>query len=98
MMLPSRKIYFHGSIQKEKMVLCYRCKTRHMLGESCPEATSTPENPGMSSIEQSGTLRENLSPVKSMSLLSRLALWEISAENLSSCGGGWQGEFFDGRD
>ena len=32
-----RKIFFHGRIQRdvlfaEKEVLCYRCKTRHMLG------------------------------------------------------------------
>ena len=59
MILP-RKISFHGSIQKEKVVLCYRCKTRHMHGESCPEATSTPENSGISFIEQSDTPRENL--------------------------------------
>ena len=62
MTLP-RKISFQGSIQKEKVVLCYRCKTRHMLGESCPKATPTPEDSGMSFTEQSGTPRENLAPV-----------------------------------
>ena len=41
-----RKITFHGRIQRdvlfaEKVVLCYRCKTRHMLGENCPVATPT---------------------------------------------------------
>lgn len=32
-----------------KVVLCYRCKARHMLGENCPVATRTP---GMSFSEQ----------------------------------------------
>ena len=63
MILP-RKISFHGSILKEKVVLCCRCKTWHMLGESCPEATPTPEDSGMSFIEQSGTPRGNLAPVE----------------------------------
>ena len=35
-----------------------------MLGESCPEATPTPEDSGMSFIEQSGTPRGNLAPVE----------------------------------
>ena len=39
-----RKIFFHGRIQRdvlfaEKKVFCYRCKTRHMLGQNCPVAT-----------------------------------------------------------
>ena len=53
-----------------------------MLDENCPEVTPTPEDSGVSFIEQKGTLRENLAPV----------------ELLSSCAGGWWGEFFDGRD
>ena len=55
MILP-RKISFHGSIQKEKVVLRYRGKTRHMLGESCPETTPTPEDSGLSFNEESGIL------------------------------------------
>ena len=52
-----RKIYFHGSIQRdaffaEKVVLCYRCKTRHMLCENCSEATPTPQDSAMSFTEQ----------------------------------------------
>ena len=48
-----RKITFHGRIQRdvlfaEKVVLCYRCKTRHMLGENCPVATPTTEDSSMS--------------------------------------------------
>ena len=51
-----RKIYFHSSIQRdvllaEKVVLCYRCKTRHMLSENWPVATPTPEDSGVSFIE-----------------------------------------------
>ena len=38
----------------EKVVLCYRCKTRHMLGMNCPVATPTPEDSGMSFSEQNG--------------------------------------------
>ena len=55
MILP-RKISFHGSIQKEKVVLGYKGKTRHMLGESCPETTPTPEDSGLSFNEESGIL------------------------------------------
>ena len=48
----------------EKVLLCYRCKTRHMLGENFPEATPTTEDSGMSFIEQSDTPRENSAPVQ----------------------------------
>ena len=66
MILP-KKISFHGRIQRgflfaEKEVLCYRCKTRHMLGENCPAATT--EDSGMSLNEQSDTSGENLAPVR----------------------------------
>ena len=55
-----RKISLHGSIQRnvlfaEYVVLRYRCKTRHMLGENYSVATPTPEDSGMSFTEQSGT-------------------------------------------
>ena len=46
------------------MVLCYMCKIRHMLGESFPEATPTPEDSDISFTEQSGTPRENLAFVE----------------------------------
>ena len=60
-----RKIYFHGSVRRdvlfaEKVVLCYRCKTRHMLGENCPVATPTPEDFSMSFIELSETPQDGL--------------------------------------
>ena len=64
-----REISFHGRIQRdvlfgEKEVLCYRCKTRHMLGENCTVATPTTEDSGMSLNEQSDTPGENLAPVR----------------------------------
>ena len=64
-----RKISFHGRSQRdvpfgEKEVLCYSCKTRHMLDENCPVATPTTEDSGMSLNEQSDTPGENLAPVR----------------------------------
>ena len=64
-----RKISFHSRIQRdvlfaEKVVLCYRCKTRHMLGENCPVATPTAEDSVMPSNEQSDTPGENVAPVQ----------------------------------
>ena len=64
-----RKITFHGRIQRdvlfaEKVVLCYRCKTRHMLGENCPVATPTTEDSSMSLAEQSGATIEGAAPVQ----------------------------------
>ena len=46
-----------------------------MLADSCPEATSIPEDSGMSFMEQSGSPRENLASVEP-SLLSRFVLLE----------------------
>ena len=64
-----RKISFHGRIQRdvlfvEKEVLCYRCKTRHMLGKNCPVAAPTTEDSGMSLNEPSKTPGENVAPVR----------------------------------
>ena len=59
-MILLRKTSFHGSIQKKKVVLCYRCKIRYILGKSCPEATLSPEDSSMSFIEQNATPQENL--------------------------------------
>ena len=68
MILP-RKISLHGSIQRnvlfaEYVVLRYRCKTRHMLGENYSVATPTPEDSGMSFTEQSGTPSPYQNPVQ----------------------------------
>ena len=64
-----RKITFHGRIQRdvlfaEKVVLCYRCKTRHMLGENCPVVTPAQEDSSMSLPEQSGATVEGAVPVQ----------------------------------
>ena len=64
-----RKITFHGRIQRdvlfaEKVVSCYRCKTRHMLGENCPVATPTTEDSNMSLVEQSDAAIEGAAPVQ----------------------------------
>ena len=64
-----RKITFHGRIQRdvlfaEKVVLCYRCKTRHMLGEDCPVATTITEDSSMSLAEQSDIPGESAAPVQ----------------------------------
>ena len=44
-------------------MLCYWCKTRHMLGKNCPVATHTTEDYGMSLNEHSDTPGENLALV-----------------------------------
>ena len=64
-----RKISFHSRIQRdvlfaEKVVLCYSCKTRDMLGENCPVAIPTTEDSVMPSNEQSDTPGENVAPVQ----------------------------------
>ena len=61
-----RKIYFHNGVRRdvfftEKVVLCYKCKTRHMLGKNCPVVTPTPEGSDMSYNE---TPRDSLAPEK----------------------------------
>ena len=62
-----RKISFHGNIQRDvlfakKVVLCYRCKTRHMLGKNCPVITPTQKDSRMSFTERSATPSRNPSP------------------------------------
>ena len=74
------------------------CKTRHILGESFSEATPTPEDSGMSFIEQSGIPRENLASVEPDSSVEICPSGNSQEFILSSCGGGWSGEFFDRRD
>ena len=63
----SRKISFHRNVQRdvlfaEKVVLCYRCKTRHMLGKNCPVITPTQKDSRMSFTERSATPSRNPSP------------------------------------
>ena len=62
-----RKISFHGNIHRdvlfaEKVVLCYRCKTRHTLRENCPVITPTQKDSSMSFTERSATPSRNPSP------------------------------------
>ena len=62
-----RKISFHSNIQRdvlfaEKVVLCYRCKTRHMFGENYPVITPTQKDSSMSITERSATPLRNPSP------------------------------------
>ena len=66
----SRKISFHGNITRdvlfaEKVVMCYRCRTRHMLDENCPVATPTSDDLDVSTSEQCATPRESMSPEQS---------------------------------
>ena len=62
-MLP-KKITFYNDITRdiafvEKVVLCYKCKTRHILGEICPIATPTLGNSGLPLTEQRDLPQEN---------------------------------------
>ena len=53
-----------GILFAEKVVLCYRCKTRHVLGENCPVVSPTPKRSDMSYTEQSETPRDSKTPEK----------------------------------
>ena len=72
---PRKKLLYERShtdaFFAEKVVLCYRCKTRHMVGENVLIATPTPENFTMSLIEQGDTPRENQISVQPESALIR---------------------------
>ena len=62
-----RKVSFHGNIQRDvlfakKVVLCYRCKTRHMPGKNCPVITPTQKDSWMSFSERSATPSRNPNP------------------------------------
>ena len=57
------KISFQGGVSRDvlfaaKVVLCYRCKTRHMLGENCPVASPIPEGSDISCSEQNETSQD----------------------------------------
>ena len=61
------KISFHGNIQRdvlfaENVVLCYRSKTRHMLGKNCPVITPTQKDSWMPFTERGATPSRNPSP------------------------------------
>ena len=64
-----RKITFHGRIQRdvlfaEKVVLCYRCKTRHILGGNCPVVTPPTKDSNISLAEQSHIPGESTAPIQ----------------------------------
>ena len=66
--LPS-KIAFHDGVSRdvlfaEKVVFCYRCKSRHMVGENCPVVSPTLESSDMPYTEQSENPRDNKTPEK----------------------------------
>ena len=57
------KISFQGGVSRdvlfaEEVLLCYRCKTRHMLGENRPVASPTLEGSDMSCSEQNETSQD----------------------------------------
>ena len=93
--LPKR-IPFYGNIQMdvlfaEKVVLCYRCKTRHMLGENCPVAAPTSEDSGMYLNEQGDTLSQNQN-LYNLILLQRFFLALNPCSKLLLRRGMWLGE------
>ena len=99
-----RKISFFGGASKdvlfaEKVVQCYRCKTRHMLGENCPVAAPTPEGSSMSHSEQSETPQDS-SPAGSQqeSRINEERSEEFSSAGLSGGGSssGLSPEFNEG--
>ena len=104
-----RKLTFHGRIQRdvlfaEKVVLCYRCKTRHMLGENCPVVTPAQEDSSMSLPEQSGVAVRGAAPVRQESSVVIQPLAESQqasspfsegAEEGDSSGEGGSGSGFD---
>ena len=84
-----RKIYFHGGASKdvlfaEKVVLCYRCKTRHMFVENCPVASPTPDESGLPYSEQSETPWD---PPSAESQQESLSVDESNDEDCSSADG-----------
>ena len=93
-----RKITFHGRIQRdvlfaEKVVLCYRCKTRHMLGENCPVVTPIAKDSSMSLAEQSDIPGESTAPVQ----LESSEETQTLTDTFSYSGGGWEGGLLCGR-
>ena len=82
-----REIYFHVGIQRdvlfvEKVVLCYRCNDRHILGENCLVATSTPEESAMPFIEQRWVLLHHIKILCNLIFLRRITLAVNSPKNI----------------
>ena len=93
-----RIITFHGRIQRdvlfaEKVVLCYRCKTRQMLVENCPVVSPTTKDSSMSLAEQSDIPGESTAPVR----LESFEETQTLTDTFSYSGGGWEGGLLCGR-
>ena len=91
-----RKITFHGRIQRdvlfaEKVVMCYRCKTRHMLGENCPVVTPTQEDSSMSLPEQSGVAAGSAALVQQESSIEIQSSTESQQASSPACEEGEEG-------
>ena len=92
----SRKIYFHGNIQRdvllaEKVVLRYRWKTRHMLGENCPVINPTQKDPSISLLSRV-VLLLRIKTLYSLTLLQRFFLALNLCNNLLLSRRMWLGE------
>ena len=95
MILPN-EILVYGNIQRgvffaEKVVLCYRCRTRHLFGENCPVATPTNEDSGMYLNEQS-VLFKGIKILYNLILLQRIFLALNPCNNLLLRQRMWLGE------
>ena len=75
----------------ENVVLCYRCKSRHMLGENCPVVITTNDDCGMSLNEQS-VLFHRIKVLHNLILLQRFFLALNPCNNLQLRQGMWLGE------
>ena len=88
-----RKISFQRDLLfTEKEVLCYRCKTRHMVGEKFPVATPTTEDSDMSLNEQSDTLGKNLAPARPESSVETQPSAESQQTSSPTWGRAWEGD------
>ena len=89
----ARKIYFHDSIQRDVL---FRLKLGTCLAEIVLWLHPTPEDSGMSFIEQSGTLSRNQN-LYNLILLQRLTLSVNPRKNLLRCRRKWTRKFSRGR-
>ena len=91
-----RKISFHGRSERdvlfvEKVMFCYRCKTRHMLGENCPVVKPTTKDSSMSLAEQSDIPGESAAPVQLESSVETQPSTESQQTPSPTQGEAWEG-------
>ena len=96
-MMSPRKISFHGMIQKEKGVPCQVQNSAHAW-RKLPWGYSHPRRFWRVFHWAERYSTGESSSCRTWVFCPDLSFWKISAELLSSCLGGWCGEFFDGRD